>query len=328
MEPHGVLPALPPIPPTRTETPLHAEACAQTGSLGPGLSGGSWTHTHTHRLEHSGRRPPPPWETGGQQRDAASVDSGARTEAGRPERLPYSPSQTRLVSSAHTEAHLGGQIEKRAPAGGPRPLPEISRCPPPWGPEGGGTDRPQRWEGGKPGGSGRQPGTRAQARLPGWTGGRGGPPAPQPPADAPSASPPCLPSPGRDLPVGTAHFFCLTSAASAGKLSAAVCKHPSPLRRAACQAPPADSLAGSRLAQAAWPGTGLLAPVTREGCPLLRSGSCRLTAGPRPPTYPLASSPGQPLQTREDGEPRGSEMLWEELQNSGETGGVGRDEKL
>lgn len=134
---------------------------------------------------------------------------------------------------------------------------------------------------GDPQGSGHQAGTGPSCQAGGWggdgwhqaggggngwhwarvPGGRGGPRAAQPSGDGPPHLHllPCSSPPGRDLPVGTAHFSCLTSAASSGKLSVAVCKHPFPLCRTACQAPPADSLAGSRLAQAARPGTRLLA---------------------------------------------------------------------
>lgn len=106
--------------------------------------------------------------------------------------------------------------------------------------------------------------------------------------------------------VGTAPFLCLTSEVSAGKLSPAVCKHPFPLRRAACQAPPAASLARSRLTQAARPGTRL--PPTRlpgklagEGGLLLHSGPGSLTTGLQPPRvpYPGPRTPWPLLRSQE-----------------------------
>lgn len=161
-------------PPTCTETPLHAEACAQTGSPGPGLSGGGRApprlDTHTHWLEYSGRRPPPPWETSGQRRDV-----GFRTEWCRDrgwearEVAPHSfPDE---VGQLSPHGSPPGSTDKEETASrGPRSLPPISRCPAPCGLEGGHADGPQSWEGGEPRGSGRQPGTRAQARLPGVDG--------------------------------------------------------------------------------------------------------------------------------------------------------------
>lgn len=197
--------------------------------------------------------------------------------------MPSTPPQTRPVSSAHLAAHLGGQREKRPPAGGPRLLPQVSsRCPPPYGPEGGHPDCPQRWGGESL--EGLDPSLAPEPR-PGCQGGRGGegspPPASQPPGDVPSASAPCLPPPGGDLPVGTAHFFCLTSEASAGKLSPAVCKHPFPPAKR--HQPAAWLAVGSHRLPGLAPG---FLPVAGEGCPLLRSGSCGPATGLWPPPVP------------------------------------------
>lgn len=139
--------------------------------------------------------------------------------------------------------------------------------------------------------------------------------------------------------VGTAPFLCLTSKVSAGKLSPAVCKHPFPLRRAACQAPPAASLARSRLTQAARPGTGL--PPTGlpgrlagEGGLLVHSRLGSLAAGLQPsrvsypgPPHPVASAavsgavqdtpPCPPLGDTSGGIPErwGTRQVWEELRS-------------
>lgn len=139
--------------------------------------------------------------------------------------------------------------------------------------------------------------------------------------------------------MGTAPFLCLTSKVSAGKLSPAVCKHPFPLRRAACQALPAASLARSRLTQAAQPGTRL--PPTRlpgrlagEGGLLLNSGPGSLTIGlqlphvsyPGPPPCGLCcsprSSPGHPHPAHHWETPQeefrnagGTRRVWGELRS-------------
>lgn len=134
--------------------------------------------------------------------------------------------------------------------------------------------------------------------------------------------------------VGTAPFLCLTSKVSAGKLSPAVCKHPFPLRRAVCQAPPAASLARSRLTQAARPGTGL--PPT--GLPgrlagedglLVHSGPGSLTAGLQPSrvSYPGSPTPWPLLQSQEQsGTPhpaRRWEIPQEAFRNAGGQGEFG-----
>ena len=130
--------------------------------------------------------------------------------------------------------------------------------------------------------------------------------------------------------VGTAPFLCLTSEVSAGKLSPAVCKHPFPLRRAACQAPPAASLARSRLTQAARPGTGLPptglpGKLAGEGGLLLHSGPSSLTTGLQPPRvpYPGPPTPWPLLRSQEQsGTPhpaRHWETPQEEFRDAGET---------
>ena len=139
--------------------------------------------------------------------------------------------------------------------------------------------------------------------------------------------------------VGTAPFLCLTSKVSAGKLSPAVCKHPFPLRRAACQALPAASLARSRLTQAAQPGTrlpptGLPGRLAGEGGLLLNSGPGSLTIGlqlphvsyPGPPPCGLCcsprSSPGHPHPAHHWETPQeefrnagGTRRVWGELRS-------------
>lgn len=135
-----------------------------------------WTHTHTHWLEHSGRCPPPPWETSGQQRDV-----GFRTEwcwdrgwEARDVALHSFPDEVGQLSPHGRPPGITDREETASR--GLRPLPLISRCPAPCSLEGGHTDGPQSWEGEEPRGSGRQPGTRAQARLPGVDGYAGRPP--------------------------------------------------------------------------------------------------------------------------------------------------------
>lgn len=160
--------------------------------------------------------------------------------------------------------------------------------------------------------------------CPGWMRSRGeAPPASRPPRDAPSASVPCLPPPGGDLPVGTAHFFCLTSAASAGKLSAAVCKHPFPPAKR--HQPTAWLAVGShRLPGLAH---GFL-PVAGEGCPPRRSGSCSPATGlwtppvPRPHPWGSLGRPGRtgnPAAGRGRGRndrTLGRQEVWEEMRSS------------
>lgn len=147
------------------------------------------------------------------------------------------------------------------------------------------------------------------------------PPASQPLGDTPPASPPCLPSARRDLPVGTAHFFCLTSEASAGKLSAAVCKHPFPLRAqpAKRHQPTAWLAVGSHRLPGLAPGSS---SVAGEGCPLLRSGSCSLTTGLRPPLVPQPHPQGSLCRPGGWGTPRLGDAVGRITELRGD-GGVG-----
>ena len=118
--------------------------------------------------------------------------------------------------------------------------------------------------------------------------------------------------------VGTAPL-CLTSKVSAGKLSPAVCKHPFPLRRAACQALPA-ARPGTRL-----PPTGLPGRLAGEGGLLLNSGPGSLTIGLQLPrvSYPGPPTPWPLLQSQEQSRTPHPAHCWEtpqeEFRNAGGT---------
>lgn len=95
----------------------------------------------------------------------------------------------------------------------------------------------------------------------------------------------------------------------------------------ACQATAAAGLAGSRLTQAAWPGTRLLARGP-GGCPLLRSGSRSPATGLWPPPVPQPHPWGTLGRPGKMGSPAagrcrgrnyrtlGRQEVWEEMRSS------------
>lgn len=175
---------MPPIPPHALRPrcmlrPVPRRAPRVLGCLEVAEPLHGWTHTHigsntqgdVHPLR--GRRV-------GSGVMWASVQSGAGTGAGRPERLPHTPFQMRLVSSAHMAAHLGAQIRKRPPAGVQGPSP---RSP--------GAQHPAAWrvatltvhrvgKGESLGGLDASLAPEPRPGCQGWTGRRGGPPPSQP----------------------------------------------------------------------------------------------------------------------------------------------------